>query len=120
MNLDSGRGPSSQLSLCVPETGMVPEAATPPFHCTMRPEAGICSFLIPTHAQRRFQAQDRVTPKPKPRSRCAHWQSGVGFSMTGTEHVENTFCYILQTYSQTNNIQYININYLHKTHQYDL
>ena len=60
MNLDSGRGPSSQLSLCVPETGMLPEAATPPFHSTMRPEPGLCSILIPTHALRRFQVPVRV------------------------------------------------------------
>ena len=53
--------PLSPVTVCVSEPGMLPEAATPPFHDTMRPEAGICSFLIPAHAHGPFQVPDGVT-----------------------------------------------------------
>ena len=64
-----GATPLLHLSLCVSEAGMLPEAATPPFHCTMRPELGICSLRVNSGfpRMRRDDSKSRqrhLRPKP--------------------------------------------------------
>ena len=113
-----GDTPLLHLSLCVSEAGMLPEAATPPCHCTMRPELGIYSLRVNSGfpRMRRDDSKSRQRHlRPKLRSKCARGQAWLGYAWQ-----ENTYRHNNYTYSPTNNIQHININYLHQNDQYAL